>query len=173
MKVPIANERKIIQRKQKTKKVDAFSSPGVRRCCPESNVGKLCAVFIVGRIQVKVRQQYVHIPEKNTKHLNGMDKSCQNEPENFPVPTSYNEICALYLTPSCFHDQFTADLSAKVGYRWRQLKKEAVPAVLTEKCGAAPKLKCCREIFDGLDTGRDTTGKLSMTEELGRYARSV
>ena len=102
-----------------------------------------------------------------------MDKLNQKEPKNFPVPTSYNEICALYLTPSRFHDQFTADLSAKVGYRWRQLKKEAVPAVLTEKCGAAPKLKCCREIFDGLDTGRDTKGKLSMTEELGRYARSV
>ena len=89
----------------------------------------------------------------------------QNEPENFPVPTSYNVICALCLTPSCFDDQFTADLRAEVGYRWIQMNKDAVPALRTEKCGAAQELKCCREIFGGLDTDRDTTGKLGMKEE--------
>ena len=73
-------------------------------------------------------------------------------------------ICALHLTPSSFDDPFTADLRAEVGYQWRQLNKDAVPALLTEKCGAAPKLKYCREIFDGLDAGRDTKGKLSMKE---------
>ena len=81
------------------------------------------------------------------------------------MPKSYNVICALCLTPSCFDDQFTADLSAKVGYRRRQLNKDAVPALLTEKCGAAQKLKCCREIFDELDTDRDTKGKLGMKKE--------
>ena len=94
-----------------------------------------------------------------------MDKFCQNELENFPVPTSYNEICALYLTPSCFDNQFTADLRAEVGCRWRQLNKAAVPALRTEKCGAAQKRKRCREVFDGLDTDRNTKGKLGMTEE--------
>ena len=93
-----------------------------------------------------------------------MDKFCQNELENFPVPTSYNEICALYLTPSCFDNQFT-DLRAEVGCRWRQLNKAAVPALLTEKCAAAQKLKCCCEIFNGHDTDRDTTGKLGTKEE--------
>ena len=83
-----------------------------------------------------------------------MDKFRQNEPEHFPVPKSYNVICAMYLTPSCFHDQFTVDLN-----------KDAVQALLTEKCGAAQRLKCCREIFDGLDADRDTKGKLGMIEE--------
>ena len=41
----------------------------------------------------------------------------KNEPETFPVPTSYNVICVLYLTLSCFNDQFTADLRAEVGYQ--------------------------------------------------------
>ena len=95
----------------------------------------------MGRIQVKVRQQYVHIPEKNTKHLNGMDKSCQNEPENFPVPTSYSVVCALYPTLNCFHDQFTADLRAETGYRRRQLNKDTVSTLMTEKCQTAQKLE--------------------------------
>ena len=83
-----------------------------------------------------------------------MDKFGRNEPENFPVLTSYIEVCALYLTLSCFNDQFTADLRAEVGYRRRQLNKDAVAALLIAKCGAAQKLKCCREIFDGLETPR-------------------
>ena len=94
-----------------------------------------------------------------------MDKFRQNEPEHFPVPKSYNVICAMYLTPSCFNNQFTADLTAEAGCRRRQLNKDAVPALLTEKCGAAQRLKCCREIFDGLDADRDTKGKLGMIEE--------
>ena len=94
-----------------------------------------------------------------------MDKLNQKEPKNFPVPTSYNEICALCLTPSCFHDQCTAHLRAEVGYRRTQLNKAAVPALRTEECGAAQKGKRCREVFDGLDTDRNTKGKLGMTEE--------
>ena len=95
-----------------------------------------------------------------------MDKFGRNEPENFPVLTSYNYvISALYLTPSCFDDQFTADLRAEVGYRRRQLNKDAVAALLIAKCGAAQKLKCCCEIFNGHDTDRDTTGKLGTKEE--------
>ena len=116
----------------------------------------------------KVKHKYVHLPERTRKCSKGMNTFRQNEPENFPVPTSYNVICVLYLTLSCSDDQFTADLRAEVGYQRRQLNKEAVPALLTEKCRAAQELKCC-----GLDTDRDTKGKLSMTEELGRYARSV
>ena len=96
----------------------------------------------------KVKHKYVHLPERTRKCSKGMNTFRQNEPENFPVPTSYNVICALYLTPSCFDNQFTADLRAEVGYQRRQLNKDAVPALLTEKFGAAQKLRCCREIFD-------------------------
>ena len=71
----------------------------------------------------------------------------------------------MYLTLSCFNDQFTADLRAEVGCRRRQLTIDAVPALLTEECGASQKLKCCHEIFDGLDTDRNTKGKLGMKEE--------
>ena len=111
-----------------------------------------CSVW--DEFKSKVKHKYVYLPEKNTKCSKGMDKFRQNQPENLPVPTSYNEICALYLSTSCFDDQFTADLRAEVGYRWKQMNKDAVPALLTEKCGAAQKLKCCREIFDGLETPR-------------------
>ena len=121
-----------------------------------------CSVW--DEFKSKFKHKYLHLPERTTKCSKGMDKLNQKEPKNFPVPTSYNEICALYLSTSCFDDQFTADLRAEVGYRWKQMNKDAVPALLTEKCGAAPKLKYCREIFDGLDAGRDTKGKLSMKE---------
>ena len=94
-----------------------------------------------------------------------MNQFRQIEPVQFPVPTSYNEICASCLTPSCFHDQCTAHLRAEVGYRRRQLNKAAVPALRTEKCGAAQKRKRCREVFDGLDTDRNTKGKLGMKGE--------
>ena len=115
-----------------------------------------CSVW--DEFKSNVKHKNVHLPERTTKCSNGMDKFRQNEPKNFPVPTSYHVICALYLTPSCSDDQFTADLRAEVGYRRRQLNIDVMPALLIKKCGATQKLKCCREIFDGLDTDRDTTG---------------
>ena len=110
------------------------------------------------KFKSKVKHKYVYLPEKNTKCSKGMDKFRQNQPENLPVPTSYNVICALCLTPSYFDDQFTADLRAEVGYRRRQLKIDVMPVLLIKKCGATQKLKFCCEIFDGLDTDRDTKG---------------
>ena len=173
MQVPKANERKITQRKkQQQQNVDALSSPGVwlhkgiteewtTNVALETTWGVFVLCPAVGRIQVKVRQQYVHIPEKNTKHLNGMDKSCQNEPENFPVPTSYSVVCALYPTLSCFHDQFTADLRAETGYRRRQLNKDTVSTLMTEKCQTAQKLEEVVLLWNL----RDDRRKRGMTEE--------
>ena len=134
----------------------------------EATRGNFVQCSVRDEFKSKVKHKYVHLPESTTKCSKDMDKFCQNEPESFPVPTSYNVICALCLTPSCFDDQFTTDLRAEAGYRRRQLNKDAVPALLTEKRGAAQKLKCCREIFDGLDTDK---GKLPHQGETGHERR--
>ena len=60
----------------------------------------------------------------------------------FAVLRSYNVIRALlHFTSSCFEANFTADLRAQVGYGRRRLNKDAVPALLTEKCESVSKRK--------------------------------
>ena len=152
MQVPKANERKITQRKNNNKMLTrlvplAFDYTRVSRrseprMLPWKQHGEyLYCVRLWDEFKSKSGNSTFTFRKKTTKHLNGMDKSCKNEPENFPVPTSYSVVCALYPTLNCFHDQFTADLRAETGYRRRQLNKDTVSTLMTEKCQTAQKLE--------------------------------